>query len=221
MRNRKIKIPQYLVRGKHRDFHVLVFPRLKHAWAYYCGDNFLYDYAVDTDIVGCKWLRYAMAALIAAPDKIVYFPIRTPGGFHGYYPINYDAIYVRPELQFRQSEWIRLRQQLTPSHRIQQYVLRYEPDKLCDYISGFRDDPRRYFRAKRRLNQETDIFRGDTVFFTLLKETCYLCHQDLLDVAHPNDLKFGIPYSGFDLHTLGWFMSDCSICAMASKNSIP
>ena len=82
MRNRKIKIPQYLVRGKHRDFHVLVFPRLKHAWAYYCGDDFLYDYAVDTDIVGCKWLRYAMAALIAAPDKIVYFPIRTPGGFH-------------------------------------------------------------------------------------------------------------------------------------------
>ena len=86
MRNRKIKIPQYLVRGKHRDFHVLVFPRLKYAWAYYCGDDFLYDYAVDTDIVGCKWLRYAMATLIAAPDKIVYFPIRKPGGFHGYYP---------------------------------------------------------------------------------------------------------------------------------------
>ena len=71
MRNRKVKIPQYLVRGKHRDFHVLVFPRLKHTWAYYDSDS--EHYAIDADIVGCKWLRFAMASLIAAPDKIVYF----------------------------------------------------------------------------------------------------------------------------------------------------
>ena len=48
MRNRKVKIPQYLVRGKHRDFHVLVFPRLKHTWAYYDSDS--EHYAIDADI---------------------------------------------------------------------------------------------------------------------------------------------------------------------------
>ena len=63
----KIKIPQYLVRGKHRDFHVLCFPKLEHAWAY---DEFDYQrYEIDGGYETYLWLKYAMAALIASPDK--------------------------------------------------------------------------------------------------------------------------------------------------------
>lgn len=74
MKTRKIKIPQYLVRGKHRDFHVLVFPKLEHAWAYYEFDYQRYE--IDGGYETYLWLKCAMAALIASPDRILYFPVR-------------------------------------------------------------------------------------------------------------------------------------------------
>ena len=116
---------------------------------------------------------------------------------------------------------VKLRRQLNPAHRIQQYVLRYEPDKLCDYIKGFENDSRWYYRAKRRLNQEVNRLIGDTVFFTLLEETYYTCHQDLLNVAVENDLKYGLPFGGIDFRDLGWFMSSCSIRNMAAHGFKP
>ena len=41
----KLTFEQYLVRGKHRDFHVVVFPRKKYMWAFY--DNFDRQYEID------------------------------------------------------------------------------------------------------------------------------------------------------------------------------
>ena len=38
----------------------------------------------------------------------------------------------RPELQLRRSEWVNLRPQLDRNHRMENYVLRYDPQKLCD-----------------------------------------------------------------------------------------
>ena len=129
----KIKIPQYLVRGKHRDFHVLCFPKLEHAWAY---DEFDYQrYEIDGGYETYLWLKYAMAALIASPDKIIYFPSRKTSG--RYLLPSYDAVFTRMELQFRRSEWVRLRSQLDKAHRIENYRLQYHQDKLCDALKSF------------------------------------------------------------------------------------
>ena len=213
MRNRKVKIPQYLVRGKRREFHVLVFPRLKHTWAYYDSDS--EHYAIDADIVGCKWLRFAMASLIAAPDKIVYFPIRTKTSFHGYYFPNYDTVLTRPELQLRRSEWVRLRRQLTPAHQINQFVLRYEPDKLCDYVEKFDVEQQRSYRRKHSSCQEIYTLLGDTVFMPLMKDSCYLFHQDILDTAWQNDENYGSSINW----DFGWFLPDGAIHNMAAHET--
>ena len=60
----KIKIQQYLVRGKHRAFRVLRIPELEHAWAYDGYDEQRYE--IDGGYETYLWLRYAMAA----PDRV-------------------------------------------------------------------------------------------------------------------------------------------------------
>lgn len=86
----KIKIQQYLVRGKQRDFHILRIPELEHAWAYDGYDERRYE--IDGGYETYLWLRYAMVALIASPDKIIYFPIRKP--CDRYAVPSYDAVFT-------------------------------------------------------------------------------------------------------------------------------
>lgn len=127
---KKVKIPQYLVRGKHRDFYVLCFPKLEHAWAY---DEKSYNrYEIDGGYEIYLWLKYAMVTLIASPDKSIYFPIRKTSD--RYLVLSYDAVLTRMELQFRRSEWVRLRRQLNKAHRIKDYCLQYDQEKLGDAL---------------------------------------------------------------------------------------
>lgn len=76
----KVKIDQYLVNGKRRDYCVLVLPKSKGSmmWAYY-EKGFDERYEIDADTQCFKLVRYALAALIANPSKIIYFPIRGEG----------------------------------------------------------------------------------------------------------------------------------------------
>lgn len=213
MKREKVKIQQYLVRGRRQEFHVLRVPKLEHAWAYFDYDFDRYE--IDGDYEAFQWLKYAMATLIASPDKIVYFPIRkkTPGT---YYCENYDAVLTRPELQFRRSEWIGLRRQLDPAHQIRQYQLHYEPERLCRAIEGFRDSSR-YFRAVRKLKQEVNTLVGDTVFLTLLRENCYLTHLDICESVDPlDDSDTGTPIDGFSMRPIGWYLPDRAIRQMRS-----
>ena len=140
MSRQKIKIPQYLVRGKHRDFQVLRFPELTYGWAYWDCDFGRYE--IDGDYETFQWLKYAMAALIASPDKILYFPIRKKIA-GSYYCENYDAVLTRPELQFRRSEWISLRRQLDPRkgkipHSVWRNRIRMADQRRCFPLPVYR-----------------------------------------------------------------------------------
>lgn len=212
----KIKIEQYLVRGKHRNFHVLKFPELEYAWAYWDWDT--ERYVIDGSHTTFQYLNYAMAALIAAPDMIAYFPIRKKGP---YYVPNYDAVLTRVEGQLRRSEWVHLRRQLDRAHQIQNFCLRYNPQKLYDYMEGFRGTDQ-YYRAMRQRKQEVNTLLGDTVFFTLIKETCYAYHRDTIDMMDScdHDLDYGLPVDGFDWYSsLGWFLPDRAIHEMINPPS--
>ena len=47
MSQKKIKFDQYLVRGKRRDFHVIVLRTTRYMWAYW--DDFDKQYEIDGD----------------------------------------------------------------------------------------------------------------------------------------------------------------------------
>lgn len=189
--NRKIKIDQYLVHGKHREFQVLVFPRYEFMWAYYEDSDERYE--IDGDQEAYQLIKYALAALIAAPQEIIYFPVRDKG-VGPYFQENYDAVLTRPELQFRHSEWINLRHQLNKAHQTNQFILRYEPEKLCNdwkKIYGRTTHERErawqrfcntatFYRAVKKRRQEVNKLLGDTVFLTMLKESLLAWHDEII-----------------------------------------
>ena len=207
MSGSKIKISQYLVRGKRRVFRVLKFSALEHAWAYFDYDGGRYE--IDGDMEAFRWLKYAMAALAVSPDRIVYFPIRKKHTALCYAP-NYDAVLTRPELQLRRSEWVDLRRQLDPAHRVGNYQLHYDEDKLCAALDGF-EGSSRYYRAVKKLGQEVSTVLGDTVFLTLLRENCLLCHRNIVNYVEPRDDKYGLPICGLTDYILGWYLPENAV----------
>ena len=209
----KIKIEQYLVRGKHRSFHVLKFPELEYAWAY---DEFDFQrYEIDGGYETYLWLRYAMAALIASPDKIIYFPIRKTSDQH--FCPSYDAVFTRTELQFRRSEWGNLRRQLNKAHRIRNYCLMYDQKKLCSFLDSFLESDR-YYQAKKRLKLEANALLGDTIFLTMIKENCYLTHADICTALESDGRnQLGFPVSGFSGYVIGYFLPRIAVDIMVEE----
>jgi len=179
MKVKKLKFEQYRVRGKHREFDVLVFPKRKNMWAYYDNDDGLYS--IDGDFAAYHLLKYALAVLIADPNKIIYLPVRDNNLWDYCYPERYDAVLTRTELQLRRSEWVKLRRQLNKAHRIENFVLRYDPDRLLSYGERYRTDDA-ICKACHKNKQEFSALCGNTVFITLLKETCFRTFSDFLNI---------------------------------------
>ena len=208
---KKIKLEQYQVRGKHRTYRVLKFPPLPYAWAYWDWDT--ERYVIDGDHEAFQHMAYAMAALLAAPDRIIYFPIRKKGMVH-YYPQNYDAVLSTTTLPFRRSEWIRLRRQLDAAHQLPGFRLRYEPERLCDQLQKLEGSNARYYHALRQRRQEVNVLLGDTVFWALRKESCCAYHATILDMMEHCDpsLGYGLPVDGLWLNScIGWYLPDNAI----------
>ena len=201
MNREKIKLEQYRVRGKHREFSVIVFPEQEYMWAYYEG--FDGEYEIDGDLSTYRLLKFAMAILAHDPHVIIYLPVRNRIlGDHAWGKC-YDAVLCRPELQLRRSEWIRLRHQLNDAHRVEKYVLQYDAQKLCNEWEKIEHSPARY-RIQKREKQEVRMLQDDTVFFVFLKETCLQYHSSIVV-----SLREGVPtYSNKCKPTggLGWVL---------------
>ena len=177
MKVKKIKFEQYRVRGKHREFDILVFPQRRYMWAYHDNDDDVYS--IDGDFAAYHLLKYALAVLIADPNKIIYLPIWDNNLWDYYFPDRYDAVLTRTELQLRRSEWVKLRRQLNKAHRIENFVLRYDPDRLLSYAERYRTEDA-VWKAYHKDKQELSALCGNTVFITLLKETCFRVFPDFL-----------------------------------------
>lgn len=172
-------------------------------WAYYEGfDN---RYEIDGDPEAYRLMKFAMAILIADPGKIIYLPIRDQavGGE------SRGAVLCRPELQLSRSEWVRLRRQLNQAHRIEKYILRYEPDKLCGIWENMEGSPA-YYTSQDCEKQEVNELRDDTVFMVLLKESCLRYHWWIVD-----QMRKGVPqYPSVPVGGLGWLLSSRAIQEM-------
>ncbi len=204
MKNKKVKIPQYLVQGKNRNCSVLVFPKKKWLWAYY--EPFDERYEIDGDAAACQQLKYALAVLMANPSKIAYFPIRGEG-YGEYYQKNYDAVLVRPELQLRRSEWVSLRRQLDKSHQIKSFELRYEPEKLYNRYQNLEKSEGEMAKIWRRKDRSVVKLEDDTVFFSLRKEICLGYHH-----ASMHTMGYNQEYGSADEYAdyvcdMGWLIT--------------
>lgn len=198
MKVKKIKLKQYRVRGKHREFDVLVFSRWRYMWAYYDNDDDIY--AIDGDLAACELIKYALAVLIADPNKIIYFPVRD-NELGDIFTDHYDAVLTRTELQFRRSEWIRLRRQLNKAHQIENFVLRYDQDRLLAYGKRYEKDSEAW-KVWRKEKQEFSALWGDTVFITMLKGSCFMSLPALFEAGQ---------YRGNSCHHIwrfGWYLTN-------------
>ena len=170
----KYKVDQYKVYNKGRVNKVLVFPRLEQAWAY---DDFQEDDQLMLD--GCpeffQQIHHALAALIADPSLIIYFPIKNREEKRFGANMTYDAVLVRPELQFKRSEWYDIKGKLDKRHWVGKYTIRHNVKKLEDLWE--KEDKLKPWRPTRENIVEEVL--GDTVFLVLPKLACLDYHSNI------------------------------------------
>lgn len=180
----RFKVDEYEVRLKGRTYSVLVFPFVKYMWAF--DDRPEEEcYMIDGCVEAFSLLKYAMAILVEASDKIVYFPCKQEG-IGCYYRDNYNAIICTPKAQLRRSSWIEIRRRLNNSTKKGTYCLQYNRKKLDDYCRERLLEKRyngvceRYFirtEISKRMRQEyIEEVLGENLFFVLSKNECYCNH---------------------------------------------
>lgn len=180
----KYKADCYEVYHKGRIYKILKFPRCENAWAFddYPEDDQL---MLDGDPAFYELLHHAIAALIADPSVIIYFPIKHLGDTGYGAHMTYDAVLLRPELQFRRSGWYDIKPRLDRQHWCGKYTIRHDVQKLDDYWKKMcKKRPRLIDHWERRMDREFyknivyDLL-GDTVFMVLPKNVCYMYHRQI------------------------------------------
>lgn len=211
---KRFKVDEYKVTEKGKTYSIIVFPFIKYMWAY---DNWVEGdgYKVDGPIEAYEMLRYAMAILIEASDKIIYFPCKQKG-IGWFYNENHNLILCTPKAQLRRSLWIKLRRKLKYSQKYS-YVLQYDREKLDDYCKNFllkdksRRDGRFYYPIpeieKKIKNEHIEDLVGENLFMFIGKEECYIHHHQIsldIDEYDPNNL-----YSTWS--SIGWIITESGL----------
>lgn len=167
---KKRKIDEYKVFSKGRTLRVLKFPRIEEAWAF---DDFPEDdqLMLDGSPAFMSQVQSALAALIADPYLIIYFPIRHKDSKH--YGRTYDAVILRPELQFRFGHWKSVKRKLDRKHWVGKYTIRQDKKKLDDLWA------KKYSEQYWRIDwdRKTERLLGDTVFLCLPESICLHYHS--------------------------------------------
>lgn len=196
----KIKLDRYKVfcKKRQREFDVLVFEPPKYMWAF---DNYpeLDIFMIDGDCAAFKVLKYAYAILAQDPSKIIYFPIKNqPIG--NYYVGTGDLVLVRPELQFRYSDWKSIWSKLDKKHRSGTYTYNYDKQKLLDCVEVLEKEWHHRDREKREQKIYTEKIVGDTVFMTVPRCWCYENHRSIVKMLGQKTDKYHGTWSQ------GWYV---------------
>jgi len=182
---KKYKVDQYKVRNKGRMLKILVFPRItEEALAYDCFPE-TDQLMVDGDLKFMRQVQVALAALIDDPSIIAYFPIKNKT-CNRFGVLSYDAVFLRPELQFKLSEWYDIKDKLDRRHWVGKYKIRHNEKQLVDLWK--KEYQHQYWKVAWDRKNEKLI--GDTVFLVLPKSVCLEYHYDISDSAEeysPND----------------------------------
>lgn len=190
----KFKVDKYEVYNRGRTFTILKFPRTENAWAF---DDVPEEDQLMLD--GCpefmQHVQHSLAALIENPNLIIYFPIKHPDEkTYRPNPMTYDAVILRPELQFRRSDWLTLRRKLDQKHWKGKYTICHDVKKLDDwYKKRYAEKHWLYLQLDKR---KTEEIRDETVFLVLPRELMYIYHcriTDGLKYFNPEKDEYGYP----------------------------
>lgn len=173
----KIKIDKYVVPGKKRSYEILMFPNYQNMYTYDAHPR-EEMYEVDGDEEAVRALAAGAAILAGDPSKILYFPCKKRGFWMN---DGYNLVMARPELQFRRSQWYRLKPKLDKRHWRGKYVFNYQPGKLVDYYVGLENDWRWKGWEKKERKKYVSELLGDTVFWILPRNLCYEYHAYLAE----------------------------------------
>lgn len=172
---KKYKVDQYKVRNKGRVLKILVFPQITtEAWAYddHPEDDRL---MLDGSPQFMRQVQRALVALIEDPTIIAYFPIKNKNcprfGRH----MTYDAVLLRPELQFKVSDFYDVKDKLDRKHWVGKYKIRHNEAKLVELWN--KEYQGRYWRVE--WDKKCEKLLGDTVFLVLPKSVCLEYHYDI------------------------------------------
>lgn len=178
----KIKVDKYKVfcKKRQREFEILVFEPPRHMWAY---DDFPEEdlLAIDGDKDAYKLLKYAYAILAQDSSKIIYFAIADQG-IGAYYAHDCNLVLVRPELQFRYSDWYQIKPKLDKKHWAGKYTYNYNKQKLVDYYHHLEKDWHTPGKIKRAQEIAKEEILGDTVFMTVPQIDCYENHNHIVEM---------------------------------------
>lgn len=133
---------------------------------------------VDGSAEAFSMLKYAMAIMVQASDKIIYFPCKQDG--------DYNLVLCTPKAQLRRSTWIAIRRKISSTTKRGTYILQYDRKKLDDYCEKqiFQTDSKcrsgdKYLCPEigRKIEKEhLEELLGENLFMVLSKEECYYNH---------------------------------------------
>ncbi len=202
----RVKLDEYKVfcKTRKREYEIIVFPEERYMWAY---DDFPEEdmLLVDGNKDAYKALKFAYAILAQCPKKIIYFPIRKVAGKKNAFWDSHDLVLLRPELQFRRSEWFSIKRKLDKKHLCGKFVFDYERVRLQNYYEQERRrwDFYKWYKKAEKL-YGTEIL-GDTLFMVVPKLICLENHDVICDML--DSYKAGAS-SGELCYWVGWLLSD-------------
>lgn len=131
----KVKLDIYEICYKKRKYQVIVFPKQEHMYVadgHPGEDGILF---IDGDKDAYRQLKYAYAVLIQDPSKLLYFPCKHHDSFSLLYRMEMsDLVMYSSAFPFRRSYWFKIKDKLNKRHYKGKYLLKYEKEKLLDWI---------------------------------------------------------------------------------------
>ena len=219
----RFKVDKYLVKEKGKTYSVLVFPFVKYMWVF--NDWPEEDcYMVDGCVEAFSMLKYAMAILAEASDKIIYFPCKQEG-MDECYRVNYNLILCTHKAQLCKSSWISIRRKLKSATYKGTYTLQYNRKKLDDFctknmlIKECNGLNEKYILnpvfGRKMINERQETMLGENVFMVLGKAECYYNHyriaKDLDEYCASNE------YGAWT--AFGWIITSRGLEKMKKENS--
>lgn len=216
------KFDEYRIKESGKEYSVLLFPKVQYMWAFdYRTEEDCY--MIDGPIYAFKLLKLACAILIEASDKIIYFPCKQ-ASVGPWYEENFNFVMCTPKVQLRRSKWVSIRKKICKANYIGKYKLSYNRKKLDDYFQSELLDLEKtkfsmwkytlkteYDKKIRKDHMEEVV--GDTLFWILDKEECYLNHYRIgIDMDNYHDLDDYGAWSSF-----GWIITKTGFIRMQER----